>query len=129
MTARRVVRLLLLALLAAGVVGMHTTGHPEHNRHASATPVHIDMHPPNRAATVAVVLPELPTGMDMEPAEVCRAFLTSAGLLVILVALGFVAWRVTGTVSAPVRLVSSQGRGPPWGPLGLRLAHLSVLRT
>jgi hypothetical protein len=129
-------RMLLLVLVAFGVAGMHTTGHPSdshgirtmvvsHETPAMQAPA---MNAPAQVAGAEVVaLPRSGGGFD--PSQVCLAILTAVGLAV-LIAGALLAVRSVRSGGAPVPAVlAAWGRGPPpWRCHGLVLADLSVLR-
>ncbi len=135
--ARHAARLLLLAVLALGVAGMHTLGHP-HGGNATAmrgpTPVEAWSHHaaaltslPAADGLIATDAPVPP----MDPMNVCLAILTAVGIAITVLALLSISTRARRTTlpHGPVWTVSA--RGPPTcvPPLGRRLAALSVLRT
>ncbi len=131
-------RVLLLVLVAFGVAGMHTMGHPSdshatmtmaasHGTSATRSPA-MNAAAPIQVAGVELVGLPIPGG-GFDPTEVCLAILTAVGLAVLLAcALG--AMRAAGGGVAPIPAVfAALGRGPPLRPaLGLVLANLSVLR-
>ncbi len=131
-------RLLLLVLVAFGVAGMHTMGHPS-DSHATMTMAASHGTPampepamnaaaPIHVAGVALVGLPTPGGGSLDPTEVCLAILTAVGLAV-LIACALRAVRAAGGGVAPVPAVfAALGRGPPPPALGLVLADLSVLR-
>lgn len=129
--------MLLLVLVAFGVAGMHTTGHPSdshgirtmvvsHETPAMQAPA---MNAPAQVAGVEVVALPRSGGGGFDPSEVCLAILTAVGLAV-LIACALLAVRGVRGGGAPVPAVlAALGRGPPPRPvLGLVLADLSVLR-
>jgi Family of unknown function (DUF6153) len=135
--SRRVGQLLLLIVLALGVMGMHTLGHPsgEHRADAipAAAPVMTSLH---HAATVtegvaaggfSATPPHMP---PTDPMKVCVAILTAMGLAAMLLALLTMSRRGSGTRAVDGGAQTSCGRGPPTPvpPLPRRLAALSVLR-
>lgn len=125
-------RLLLLAVLAFGVVGMHTTSHsplrhqPSAAGHTAASNMAMVATPPG---TVLAMISdrETPSG-GMNGSQVCLAVLVGIGLVVLVAALARAAGALGGSALAPAPLVAPSGRGPPPTPVGLRLADLSVLR-
>jgi hypothetical protein len=139
--ARRAARFLLLAVIALGVVGMHTLGHPGSDHGPDASMVHVAAMPHEAilgmsAPLVAVAASDGVsvagrTGPAMGSMDVCLAILTVFGIAALLLAL------LTGRGRGP-RIVFGErvrgtilGRGPPprVPPLARRLATLSVLRT
>jgi hypothetical protein len=130
-------RMLLLVLVAFGVAGMHTTGHPSdghgtrimvvsHEASAMQAPV---MNAPVQVAGAGLVVLPRSGGGGFDPSEVCLAILTAVGLAV-LIACALLAVRSVRGGGAPVPAVlAALGRGPPpWRCHGLVLADLSVLR-
>lgn len=130
MTARHATRLLLLALLVAGVVGMHTTGHSQ-ARHPAMAAAHADMDShPATAMGMAAATPAPPTDTGMDPVEMCLAVLTVLGMLVLLAAAGYARQVTTRRVGGLSWRIHGTGRDPPEHPLhGLRITDLAVLRT
>lgn len=120
-------RLLLLALLAFGVLGMHTLGHPTHTGHGgahlpTATTAHHDV------MMIAVEGTDSSTGM-LDPMNVCLAILTVLTLAALVSALYLATGRQGGHRLYQGATLILAGRGPPARPpLGLILADLSVLR-
>ncbi|POX40584.1 hypothetical protein C3486_13165 [Streptomyces sp. Ru73] len=138
-------RLLLFAALVAGIVTMHTFGHPmPEEGHGAA--VAVAAHTPSGHATaadnpmaagpVAQAPPHAgghasapgPHGMD--PGSVCLAVL-SVGALALLAAGGLLVRRRSAELSAaaPARLLRALWPNPPPLPRHRRLARLAVLRV
>lgn len=118
-------RLVLLALLAFGVLGMHTAGHEGMAPHSPGA-AHAIMH--TGETTAALVAGKSGPAGEMTMIEMCLA-IVGLGLLL---ALAFV---LTSSVAGS-SLLSGQllcrgrpGRGPPGLPIGRRLASVSVMRT
>jgi len=132
---RRAALRLLLVLVATGVAGMHTLGHPTSDGHAGAadhsTALVIEpmAEAIGAAMTTAVHVDIYGTGMRLDPLTVCLAILAGS-LLVLLVVLLVVYHRRGTTCGHVLPALWAAGRGPPTrSPLGLRLADLSVRRT
>ncbi len=137
---RAAMRLLFVVLVAAGIAGMHTLGHPTSGGHGAAahsngpaahesTMAHLaDDVTTMTASATGVVLHG--TDMSLDPSTVCLAILAGFALAALLAAL-----IIGGRRKAPPPrylhgAVTLAGRGPPaWLCVGLRLADLSVLRT
>jgi hypothetical protein len=129
------VRLLLIALVAAGLGMMHTLGHAR-GEHAGVTGHHVSMPtwPTHEMATLtsavggsaAVAGDDAIAGFD--PMTVCLAVLF-AGFVILLVALLAGNRRASGQPNGLWVALARGGRAPPAPALGLRLANLSVLRT
>src|SRR5262245_4249489 len=89
-----VLRLLLLALTALGVAGMHTMGHPSgsHGMSAATTTPHIDSGMPAHVTAVpahSMVLLQMAapkSGRGLDPSNVCLAVLTVVGIAVLIAA-------------------------------------------
>lgn len=112
---------MLLVLLAFGVAGMHTLGHPADHPTAGHA-----IHSVVQAAASG----DMPDRMGMNPADVCLAVLTVFGLLVLVSALLRQARRVADSTTALPSAAIPAGRGPPTRTgMGLILADLSVLRN
>jgi disulfide bond formation protein DsbB len=137
---RAALRLLFVLLVAAGIAGMHTLGHPSSGGHGSATHSATPAahqaplgHQAVHIMTVATSASEVALGgtdMSLDPSTVCLAILVAFGLAALLAAL-VIGERHT---APPVRYLRGAaalaGRGPPLSlRVGLRLADLSVLRT
>lgn len=121
------VRALLLTLVAVGVVGMHSLGHPRDGRLPASHLALVSGHHPETAGPAATGL-EVPPhrpGHDLDPAAICLAILTAAS-----VALGGMAWAMhrhlmPGRGRLAANTLAGLGRAPPRGRM---LAELSVLR-
>jgi hypothetical protein len=126
---------LLLLLTALGIAGMHTLGHSSTHGDVPATSnivsdmaQHLGLVDEATAAASGMIgaAGSLPLP---DPFEVCVAILT-AGLVALLVVVRRALARhrrADGWIGVSLR---AAGRGPPWsGPIGLRLADLSVLRN
>lgn len=132
-----ILRLILLIAVACGVTGMHTLGHaaadehstgPDHGAMADTATAYEQSRKGSTTARVADPNDHRPGGMHMNPFSVCLAVLAALGLSVLILA------TLASTGSAfrapqPRLAVAVGSRGPPWSPVGLRVAHLSVLRT
>ena len=133
--------MLLLVLVASGVAGMHTMGHPSAHhagvsRVASHTTVAVDVHADGADISMAgmdvagVDLAVLSrSGGGLDPSEVCLAILTALGLAALIACALLAVRAVSGGVAPVPAVLAGLGRGPPPRPaLGLVLADLSVLR-
>lgn len=143
-TQRAVQRLLLVVLLAVGIAGMHTLGHPSggHGGHAPAdttrqTHGEAVQAPPLRLASHAAMA-ALTAGqmvlrgadVTLDPSSVCMAILAGLALAALIAALARRARRTSRAPRLAVAGFRSSGRGPPRAsPVGLVIAHLSVLRV
>ncbi|MCW6005703.1 hypothetical protein K1W54_14105 [Micromonospora sp. CPCC 205371] len=122
-------RMLLLALVAFGVAGMHTTGHPTDTHCAGALSHGVSPMAENADRDDVRAAPSCGTPDGLHPFEVCLAILTSVGLAVLI------AWAATALqrghpeVTPATAILTALNRGPPPPGYGLRLANLSVLRT
>lgn len=133
---RQAARLLLLAVLALGVLGMHTLGHPsdEHGADTAMASVEALPHGATHAAVAATASHGLAIAGEtavMNPMNVCLAILTAfaiASLLAVLLANRDRRISVA-TTYCPSWTVGGRGPPLPVAPLGRRLAALSVLRT
>jgi hypothetical protein len=125
-------RLLLVAVLAVGMLAMHTVGHPAEGsaaaassssgRHAQA----VDDAEPAAHTTAAELGTELGTDMDMDTAALCLAVLSSWALAALLHAA--LARRAGRRPARVVRIVPAVLRpNPP--PRRPDLNELSILRT
>ncbi|MBA3489832.1 MAG: hypothetical protein H0T78_09880 [Longispora sp.] len=130
---RTAIRLLLLMLVALGVAGMHTLGHPSDHHQMNllpsshnATQEHDMVHAvPDSVEGVAM----RGVGVGLDPSQMCLAILTSSLLLALAGVLRFLLCRASrlGLWSPPP--LASAGRDPPGiQPLGLILADLSIWR-
>ncbi|MEV6524512.1 DUF6153 family protein [Longispora sp. NPDC051575] len=132
LAGRTPLRLLFLALLALGVIGMHTFGHPSdsHGAPPAMTGAHAQMAQHSMPAPIAVTQDAVNgAGMGMDPVDVCLAILAALTIVILVGVLrGFLrrphvlGWRAD-------RAWSTAGRGPPPPWRGLLLADLSVLRV
>ncbi|GIG61617.1 hypothetical protein Lfu02_59890 [Longispora fulva] len=114
-------RVVMLALLILGIVGMHTLGHPAagHGSMPAMATVGAPADHPEHAGPAVVGL-----GMGLDPMSVCLAVLTALTLLLVAAAASRFA---RGSQAVRVRVDpgrAGSSRGPP-RPL---LADLSVLR-
>jgi hypothetical protein len=133
MARRPAARLLVVVLGVAGVVGMHTLGHPTDGAHGGpiarashAVVGHLQMSDPAVADVVSMILPR--GGMRLNPLEVCLAIL-AAGLLLLIAGMVLVWARRAIPHDTRRRALALAGRGPPpcvW--VGLRLVDLTVVR-
>jgi hypothetical protein len=123
-------------LVASGVAGMHTLGHPTSDGRGGSVDhsiMLVSREPMVEAVvadmTAAVQMDTRGTGMRLDPLNVCLAILVG-GLLLLLVA-RLLAHRRSCPLFGRIRPAPARsGRGPPpRSPLGLRLADLSVQRT
>ncbi|MEV0371583.1 hypothetical protein AB0I10_17430 [Streptomyces sp. NPDC050636] len=137
-------RLLLFAALIAGIVTMHTFGHPAggHGGHATLS-AHSMAAPPMAAhATAGHPMAAQPTdhptadtdgGGAMDPGTVCRAVLSFwAPVLLVLLGAGVLlgqGGRHAGLLAALRALLLRGLRGKPPPPRRKALARLSVLRV
>jgi len=115
-------RLVLLAFLAFGVVGMHTAGH-EGMPHRGAMPAVHESH-----STVMITPGDLDPPADMSMVKMCLAVI-GVGLLFALALLLLAAAAPSLASALPSFLPSRSGRGPPDTVIGLQLASASVMRT
>jgi hypothetical protein len=141
-------RLLLVAVLAVGIAGMHTLGHPSGGSHSGAAhavavhsapqPIGEAMAEPIRhvashsAAMIAVAGHPALGGLDLglDPSTMCLAILVGVALMALIAALAFGCRRDVPFVPHLRQAVAVVGRGPPLAiTVGLRLANLSVQRT
>jgi hypothetical protein len=128
---RAALRLLLVVLVALGVAGMHTLGHPRGGGHGSGAPAgtaHMT-EPAPAAMDVAgeVVVHGWDLGLD--PSSVCLAILVVFSVAALLTALLLRGGRRPPPTGRHRRLIAPAGRGPPPPvSVGSRLADLSVLR-
>ena len=131
-------RLLFVVLVAAGIAGMHTLGHPSSGGHGG--PAHSEAstrlqspasHLTGQIVTVAATTSDVvPRGVDMglDPSTVCMAILVAYGLAALA------ALVISGRLPpASIRdrrsgLIPAGRDPPPYAAIGLRLADLSVLR-
>lgn len=141
MAVRRLVQLLLIAVLAVGVTSMHTLGHA-HDGHGGpqATAGHLVSTASPAVPlldilgepAVAVRLPAQESPLSpTDPMGICLAVLTAMGFAAALTAL-VILGRGGGAVPAvidPARTSHDPGRARHVPPLARRLATLSVLRT
>lgn len=132
---RTALRLLLFGIIAAGVLGMHTLGHPGAGGHCGAAThpgtaatqgEHVLVAVTDSASDVSVV--GVRCGLD--PWNVCLAILVTFGLAALIAYLMTTARRPGPPGPRRQRMRFVAGRGPPSpSRLGLRLADLSVLRA
>lgn len=110
----RLLRGLLLVMLALGVCGMHTLGHlgPSHGDVQATSSTH-QGHDPQ------------PSAPGMDPTSVCVAILVSVLVLALVVRRGWVR-RTLLRLATAFTHVLRVARPPP--PTALRLASLSVMR-
>lgn len=135
MHRRGVFRLVLLLLVAIGVAGMHTLGHPTIHSHggghgASTRVGYEQMIDAAHLAAVSVANVDLQGSVvPLNPLEVCLAVLVAG--LVLLVAAIVVARLRRGVPDGHLRAaLAVAGRGPPRrASAGLLLARLSVMRN
>lgn len=145
-TRRAVQRLLLVALLALGIAAMHTLGHPSGGGHGGGAHAPADSAHQTHAGAVQAPLPHLAgdaamaaatagqlalRGLDvgLDPSSVCLAILAGFALAALIAALARRARRASPAPHHPVAVLRLTGRGPPRAsPVGLVIAHLSVLR-
>jgi hypothetical protein len=124
-------RTLLLVLVALGVLGMHTTGHPD-DSHGVGTRTASHEMPAMQApaAIVNVALMAVPPGSggDFDSLAVCMAVLTAVGLAALIGWAMLAVRRTYGGVAPVPSVLAGLGRGPPWRCHGLVLADLSVQR-
>lgn len=137
-------RVLLLAPVAFGVLGMHTLGHHPGahagagvtvghvaGAHAVAASAvgHIALGPsrPAERGLAGIAVPPAPPRDHPDPTAVCLAILTAAGLTVLVAGAWLAPRRGPAAGRIGLATVAGLGRAPP--PLGLLLARLSVLRT
>jgi hypothetical protein len=124
-------RTLLLVLVALGVLGMHTTGHPDDSHGAGTmtasheTPA---MQAPAAIVNVALVAVLPRSGGGFDSLAVCLAVLTAVGLASLIAWARLAARRAYGGVAPVPAVLAGLGRGPPWRYHGLVLAELSVQR-
>lgn len=129
--------MVLPLLVATGVAGMHTLGHPTTHGHgdaqrSSGAVAHEQMIDAAQVVAVAVTASYATTHgpvLPMNPVEVCLAILV-AGLILLLAAI-VVARLRRGLSDGHLRAaLAVNGRGPPaCASAGLLLADLSVMRN
>jgi hypothetical protein len=141
MTGRgAVLRLLLFGIIAAGIAGMHTLGHPSAGGHGGHTPPGVTRTHGSAVTHVAMAATAVAgsasdaaaigVGRGLDPSTVCLAVLVAFGLAALVAALLVAARHGQPPGRYRNRIPSLAGRGPPAHPwLGLRLAGLSVQRT
>lgn len=124
---RAILRLLLVVLVALGVAGMHTLGHPRDSGHGGTAPAHLTQ--PASAAMDADGVVVRGLDLSLDPSSVCLAILVVFSVAALLAALLMRGGRRPSSTGRRLRLVASAGRGPPPPvSVGLCLANLSVLR-
>lgn len=125
-------RFLLFVTVVAGIVGMHTIGHPDRTGHAGMVDHAVGtMSAPDAVVGVMVAAAHVDAhggGMHMNPLNVCVAILVG-GLLLLLATLLSRGRRRQTPDRHTLAALSAIVRGPPDDPLlGVRLAGLSVQR-
>lgn len=132
-TPRAYPMLLMLLLLCAGVLGMHTLGHmtPGHAHTYATGPAAVAMTDDcctssGGGAQVSGHRPMAPMG---DPGSVCLAILTALTLAVVFLLLHVSRTGLDG-LRSQLRSAAHPARGPPGrAPVGLLLADLAVLRN
>jgi len=125
--------LLMLLLLCAGVLGMHTLGHqpghlPMHQTHA-ATAIAPAMSDDCCAVVGPVLSGHAPMGPMTDPTSVCLAILSALTLAIVFLLLRSGSGGVERLLRQ-LRALVPAGRGPPGARrVGLLLADLAVLRN
>jgi hypothetical protein len=133
---RQAARLLFLVLVAVGVAGMHTTGHPSaaahdvrvtggpHVRMADASTVSMAVARPGPQASGGTSSPAHPY-----PLQACVALRHEPGIMALTSAARMAAPAGTVQADSVLHRYPVLRRAPPPRPIGLTVADLSVIRT